>query len=284
MSRGAIDYWCNAFTPDREAVWRASLADQGVPLRLRGAERDGFASPGKMTARMDEHGVATLVLPTCELPPHPGPRDFEPVACRPDEVAGFAREHPGRFAAAWSIDPRAGMAGVARAERALEAPETVALHVHTHSFDLRLDAAEYYPFYALAARCSVPVVVQAGSSGGLKASECGRPIGIDRPALYFPGLAFVLSHTGWPWVEEAVAMALKFPNVHLGSASWPPRRWPAAFLEFARGPGRRKVLFGSGFPLVPHSEALAQLRDLGLGDAERALLEDNARTIFTRLR
>ncbi len=284
MAAGAIDTWCNAFTPDREAVWRASLADQAVPLRLRGAERDGFAEPEEMAARMDELGVATLVLPTCDLPPGASARDFESVACRPDEVAGFARAHPGRFAAAWSVDPREGMAGVEVAARALDAPETVALHVHTHSFDLRLDAPDYYPFYALAAERGVPVVMQAGSSGGLMPSECGRPIGIDRPALYFPRLHFVLSHTGWPWVEEAVAMALKFPNVHLGCATWPPRRWPAAFLDFVRGPGRGKVLFGSGFPLVAHSEALAQLRELGLGDALAALLEDNARHLFARLR
>ncbi|MDJ0847512.1 MAG: amidohydrolase family protein [Myxococcota bacterium] len=280
MTGGAIDTWCNAFTPDREAIWRASLRDQGVPLRLRGAERDGFAEPGEMVARMDEHGIATLVLPTCALPPHAGPRDFESVACRPEEVAGFAVAHPGRFAAAWSLDPHEGMAGVERAARALESPETVALHIHTHSFGLRFDAPDYYPFYALAAERGVPVVVQAGSSGGLMPSECGRPIGIDRPALYFSGVSFVLSHTGWPWVDEAVAMALKFPNVYLGCATWPPRRWPAAFLDFVRGPGRSKALFGSGFPLVAHSEALAQLRDLALGDTEPALLEHNARRAF----
>ena len=116
MAGGAIDYWCNAFTPDRRAVWQASLAAQDVALKLAG-ERDGFAEGDAMVARMDELGIATLVLPTCELPEAVGPLDFEAVACRPEESEALAKAHPGRFAASWSLDPRHGMAGVERARR-----------------------------------------------------------------------------------------------------------------------------------------------------------------------
>ncbi len=282
MASGIVDYWCNAFTPDRAAVWQASLAAQNVALKLAG-ERDGFATGDSMVARMDELGIATLVLPTCELSPQAGPLDFESMACRPEEAEALAKSHPGRFVAAWSLDPRRGMAGVERARRALDASWTVALHSHTHSFDLRFDAPEYYPYYALADEADVPVVLQAGTSGGLMPSECGAPIGIDRPALYFPEVDFVLSHTGWPWVDEAIAMALKFPNVYLGSASYPPRRWPSAFVDFVRGPGRDKTLFGSGFPVVAHSEALEQLQALELGAAEAKILGATARRILKKL-
>jgi predicted TIM-barrel fold metal-dependent hydrolase len=279
---GAVDYWCNAFTPEQADVWHASLAAQNVALKLAG-ERDGFATGDAMVARMDGLGLDALVMPTCGLPPEAGPTDFESVAARPDQVEALAKAHPGRFAAAWSLDPRHGSAGVERARRALDASWTVALHIHTHSFDLRFDAAEYYPYYALAGEAGVPVIMQAGTSGGLMPSECGAPIGIDRPAIYFPNVDFVLSHTGWPWVDEAVAMALKFSNVYLGTASYPPRRWPAALLDFVRGPGRGKTLFGSGFPVVAHSEALEQLRALELGDTEARVLGETARRILKRL-
>ena len=52
MPSGVVDYWCNAFTPDRADVWHASLAAQGVALRLAG-ERDGFADAEAMIERMD---------------------------------------------------------------------------------------------------------------------------------------------------------------------------------------------------------------------------------------
>lgn len=281
-----IDYWCNAFTPDRQKTWHAALDQQGASIKLAG-ERDGFAEPAAMAARMDELGVGALVLPTCELPPHASPTNFESVACRPYELADFgelADSFAGRFYGAWSIDPRGGMTDVERAKQALASQSIVALHLHTHSYDRRFDDADYYPYYKLAADTGVPVVMQAGASGGGMPSECGRPIGIDRPAIYFPTVNFVLSHTGFPWVDEAVSMAIKFPNVYLGCATFPPRHWPSAFTEFARSAGRKKVLFGSGFPVVPHSEAIDGLRALELGKTtENDILGGTAQRIFTRI-
>jgi len=130
----------------------------------------------------------------------------------------------------------------------------------------------------------VPVAMQTGTSGGLMASECGRPITIDRAALYFRETRFVLSHLGWPWVDEAIAMALKFPNVYLGTAAYPPRHWPDAVRRFVRGPGRHKVVFGTNFPTVGHRHALAQLRELDLPpEVAAALRGGTARQVFTRL-
>jgi predicted TIM-barrel fold metal-dependent hydrolase len=116
------------------------------------------------------------------------------------------------------------------------------------------------------------------------ASECARPITVDRAALYFPDTSFVLSHLGVPWVDEAVALALKFPNVYLGTGALPPRHWPPAVLQFLRGPGRHKVLFATNFPTVGHRHALDQVAGLALpADVERALLGGTARTVFTRI-
>ena len=94
----------------------------------------------------------------------------------------------------------------------------------------------------------------------------------------------MLSHLGWPWVDEAVAMALKFPNVYLGTGAYPPRYWSSAVTDFLRGPGRGKVLFATNFPTVGHRHALEQLSALSLdSDIERALLGDTARSVFNRL-
>ena len=83
---------------------------------------------------------------------------------------------------------------------------------------------------------------------------------------------------------EAVAMALKFPNVYLGSATWPPRRWAPAFAAFVSGPGRTKTIYGSGFPVTSHADGIAQLRALELGEqTESLVLGATARRIFQRL-
>jgi predicted TIM-barrel fold metal-dependent hydrolase len=233
---------------------------------------------------MDALRIATLVVVASDPETHASGFAFSDVAASFAEVDDLTRRYPGRFAALWTVSPERGMAGVGRAEEALADDRVVGLYIHTHSHDRRFDHADYYPFYALADGASVPVVMQAGISGGRMASESGRPIGIDRPALYFPDVDFVLSHTGWPWVEEAVAMALTFSNVYVGTASYPPRHWPAALVEFLRHAGRSKVLFGTNFPTVGHRHALGQVDELDLDDSVRhGLLEGNARAVFGRL-
>jgi predicted TIM-barrel fold metal-dependent hydrolase len=234
---------------------------------------------------MDELGFETWLLPCAEVPEQAGPFAYERYAVQPDEARALAAAHPGRFAALWSFDPSHGMRAVRRAAEALAEPCFVGLHLHTHSFDRPFDHRDLYPFYAVAAEHGVPVVMQAGTSGGLMASECGRPIGIDRPALYFPKLRFVLSHTGWPWVDEAIALAGKHPNVFLGTAAFPPHHWSDGLVRFMNGPGRGKTLFGTGFPVSGHRQALARLGEIGLRDpARHALLEGAARGVFARLR
>ena len=281
---GMIDSWTNAFLPDREALWDASLAAQGVPIKVRRDPEDAFCDAETMVARMDEIGLQTLVLPVCDLPPHAGVTDFEAFATRVEEIEPLASKYPGRFVAQWSIDPRDGAAGLDRAREMTARPWVVAIHTHTHSFDLPFDAPEYYPYYTLAHETGLPFVMQAGTSGGRMPSACGHPIGIDRPAIYFPEVDFVLSHTGWPWVEEAIAMALKFSNVHLGTASLPPKRWHASLVDFIRGPGRRKTMFGTSFPTVGHRHALSQLDALGLDDEiAAALMGGNAARVFRRI-
>jgi predicted TIM-barrel fold metal-dependent hydrolase len=283
VTSGVVDYLCNAFNPEREKAWDEATAAQGIPLKIRRDPTDSFAESDVMVARMDELGIATLLVATSDIHHHKG-FPFHIVSYRWEEAEDLVRRHPGRFLALWGLDPEPGMDGVRRAEEAVRQDWVAGMYLHTHSFDRRFDHADYYPFYALAGRYGVPVIMQAGTSGGLMPSECGVPIGIDRPAMYFRDTNFVLSHTGWPWVEETISMALKHSNVYLGTGAYPPRHWGPALVDFIRRPGRRKVLFGTNFPTVGHRHALAQVDELDLTDeARHNLLEGNARSIFTRL-
>ncbi len=283
---GVVDSLCNAFLPDRRAVWDEAISTSGIAVKVRTDTTDSFCEPDEMVARMDELGIRTICTPASELGGHAAadPLAFERVALRWEEWHDLQERFPGRFAGLAVIDPTGGMAAVRATRCRLEDPRVVGLYLHTHSWDRRFDHADYYPFYAAASDAGVPVVVQAGASGGVLPSECGRPIGIDRPAIYFRSTPFVLSHHGWPWSEEAVALAVKFSNVYIGTGAFPPRRWPPAVREFCAGPGRAKVIFGTNFPTVGHRHALAQIDELGLDDATRAaVLGGTARAVFTRL-
>ena len=283
-STGTVDYLVNAFTPDREAVWDEATAVQKIPVKVRRDPTDSFAEPDVLVARMDELGIATVFVVAGDEHHGHGPVDYHRVILSWDEAEPLLARHPGRFAVLWAVNPDLGMAGVQRTEEAFAHPGVAGAYLHTHSFDRTFDHADHYPFYALCSLHGLPMVMQAGTSGGLMPSECGKPIGIDRPAIYFPDTTFVLSHTGWPWVDEAVAMALKFSNVYLGTGAYPPSHWSAAVVDFLRRPGRRKVVFGTNFPTVGHRHALGQLDALDLTpEVRHLLLEGNARRIFSRL-
>jgi predicted TIM-barrel fold metal-dependent hydrolase len=59
------------------------------------------------------------------------------------------------------------------------------------------------------------------------------------------------------------------------------RRYPPSLRDYLRGHGRRKVLFGSNFPMVGPGDCLAQLDELGLDDqARRLFLGENAARVF----
>ena len=72
---GTIDYWCNAFTPDRRELWDAVIERQGLALKVRTEEEDSFTDPGTLVARMDALSIDTLLLPAADLPQTAGPFD-----------------------------------------------------------------------------------------------------------------------------------------------------------------------------------------------------------------
>jgi hypothetical protein len=105
---------------------------------------------------------------------------------------------------------------------------------------------------------------------------------LDDVALYFPDLTIICGHTGWPWVEEAIALASKHPNVYLGTSGYAPRYWRPEMLQFMDSRrGRHKTLWGTDYPLVRHEESMKQIAELGLKDETvRALLNENARKVY----
>jgi len=129
----------------------------------------------------------------------------------------------------------------------------------------------------------VPFCTQVGHTGPLRPSETGRPIPyIDQVALDFPELKIVGGHIGYPWTEEMVAVCRKHENVYIDTSAYTAERLPPELVAYLRTrSGRRKVLFGTNYPMILHHKALEGLDALGLDDESRQLyLEGNARRVF----
>ena len=88
-SRAIVDTLCNAFTPDRLAVWDGALAASGTRVTVRRAPEDSFAEPGAFVDRLDELGITTVVIPTGDV----GRRGTLDLAYRADEAQDIATIH-----------------------------------------------------------------------------------------------------------------------------------------------------------------------------------------------
>lgn len=278
-TRGLVDYWCNGFTPDRRVEWERGLDNS--PINFSDALGGAFMEAEAFVAQMDRDGVSTVMVPSRDQRKPAAHIPFTDVEPEIDATAELMERFPGRVVGLYSIDPNEAMRGVRGLERCVTELGFRGAHIHTHSWDRRLDHRDYYPYYAKCEELGVPVVMQVGHSAGLAPSESGRPFTADRAAIYFKGLNLILSHTGWPWVDEAIAMAWKHPNVYVGTATHQPKYWTQAFTEFALGRGRGKVLLGTGFPVLRHAQLLEQVDGLGARPEVRdAIVHDNAARLF----
>ncbi|MGZ5401426.1 MAG: amidohydrolase family protein, partial [Nocardioides sp.] len=72
-------------------------------------------------------------------------------------------------------------------------------------------------------------------------------------------------------------------NVYIDTSAYTSRRLPSELVAYMRSRGgRRKVLFGTNYPMILHDQALENLDALELDAETRGLyLEGNARRIFS---
>lgn len=243
-------------------------------LRWTGQERAGLADPEATLAAMDRGGVdVALMSAWC------GPAG---MLIGNDEVADLVAQHPDRFRGVGTADIRQPVAACREVRRCVESLGFVAIRVVPWLWNLSPNDRRYYPLFATCVELGVPLCTQIGHTGPLCPSEPGRPIPyLDDVLLEFPDLVVVGGHVGYPWIDEVLSLATKYPNFHVDTSAYAAHRLPAPLVDYMRGRGRSRVLFGTNWPMLGAERALARLDDLGLDDEARDLyLSGNARRVF----
>lgn len=232
------------------------------------------APPVAMTlAAMDAAGVDRSLISAWVAPRN--------VMISNDEVAGFVAESAGRLVGVGSVNISKPMDAVREVRRCITELGFKAIRVLPWLWEAAPTDRRFYPVYAACCELGVPFCTQIGHTGPLMPSEVGRPIYLDQVALDFPELVIVAGHIGYPWTDEAIAVATKHAHVYIDTSAYTAKRYPPALVEFLRGHGRHKVLFGTNYPMIMPAKALEHLDDLGLDDdARRLFLADNAQRVF----
>lgn len=198
-----------------------------------------------------------------------------------EEVLAVSTRHPDLFAGIAAVDLRDPVEAVRTLRRCVREYGFKGLRIVQWLWELPCTHPLYYPLFAACVELDVPVCLQVGLTGPLRSSESGRPLHIERIALDFPALKIVCGHIGYPWHVEMIAIATKFPNVYIDTSAYKPKRYPTELLTYMKTNGKRKVMFGTNYPMLTPGACLAELAPLELDAETRALfLAGNARGVF----
>ncbi|MDR3664634.1 MAG: amidohydrolase family protein [Mycobacterium sp.] len=263
-----IDAW--AQQPNELFVRQPWLA----PL-MRWTRQDLPALPIDVTLKaMDDAGVDMALL--CSwVGPYGALMDN-------DETAAHVRAHPDRFAGVAAVDLSRPVAAVRELRRAVTDLGMVALRVVPWLWNLPPNDRRYYPLLHACVELNIPFCTQIGHTGPLCPSEPGRPIPyLETVLLEFPELVVIGGHVGAPWIDEVLFLAKKFPNFYIDTSAYAVHRLPPALVDYLRGSGRTRVLFGTNWPMLSAERCLEQLDELDLcAEARELYLGGNAARIF----
>jgi predicted TIM-barrel fold metal-dependent hydrolase len=248
--------------------WLATL------LRWTRQEELGPLSIDATLTAMDDAGVDRALLSAWSSPAG--------MLISNDEVADLVSAHPTRFTGVAAVDLRYPVAAVRELHRAVDDLGLRALRVVPWLWNLPPDDRRYYPLYAACVELGIPFCTQIGHTGPLCPSEPGRPIPyLDTVLLEFPELVVVGGHVGYPWIDEVISLATKYPNFYVDTSAYAVHRLPSALIDYLRGHGRTRILFGTNWPMLSAERCLEKLSELGLDDETTELfLGGNAERVF----
>jgi predicted TIM-barrel fold metal-dependent hydrolase len=207
-----------------------------------------------------------------------GPRN---VFISNDEVAACVAQSGGKLAGVGGVDISKPMQAMREARRCVEELGFKAIRILPWLWEVPPTDRRFYPLYAACCELNVPFCTQIGHTGPLMPSEVGRPIYLDQVAIDFPELTIVAGHIGYPWTDEAIAVATKHKNFYIDTSAYTVKRYPEQLIKYMRSNGARKVLFGSNYPMILPGKALEGLDALGLSPETKELfLGGNAKRVY----
>ncbi len=239
---------------------REIISDKDLETRRIAAEREGIKpqldSPiENLRMAMQKAGIERAIV----LPIDSGLNQEMPLKLtektdwHADEVSGDVN-----IATFVGLDPRRGDEGLAELERAVKEKGCCGWKMYPPN-GFYPDELEFYPYYELCTSLGIPVTIHSGFTSRFKHMKYAQPVYIDKVAADFPGLKIVIAHAGVPWVDEAIAVAAKNPNVSIDVSGWQAfaSRVPVKVYKMIGDAKLMKVfpnrmLWGSDFPLFEH--------------------------------
>lgn len=209
-------------------------------------------------------------------------RDIESTYASPSSnglVDACVAAFPDLFIGIYGYDPHKGMRAYKAMRQAFAEGRSLGASIEPAMAHCALDDARYYPLYALCCDHDLPLLVTAGLSPhmpGVLLSPTS-PAALDKVATDFPDLRILVSHGGYPWAGETIAVCLRHRNIYLDFSSSINKPGGELYVKAANDCLADRFVFSSANPFADVDKALEQIGRLGLSDEARdSMLHKNA--------
>ena len=160
--------------------------------------------------------------------------------------------YPDRFVAQGGVDHNKGKEGVQDMVRQFEEFGVRSFGAFNAGFDPQVgidDEVLMYPIYEKCVELDVPIFSCAGVPGPRLPMWPQHVERIDKVMYDFPDLVFVTRHGCEPWVDLAVKLMLKWPNLYYSTSAFAPKYYPKEIIDYANTRGADKVIYAGYFPI-----------------------------------
>ncbi|MBW2381207.1 MAG: amidohydrolase family protein [Deltaproteobacteria bacterium] len=191
---------------------------------------------GYAIGEMDKWGIQQAMLGIS------GPNSTNLEACR---------DHPDRFFPSYGANPNNGMEEVRKIRQLHKEHGLKAVTGFPSGLcpQVPLNDKKYYPIYATCVDLDIPICVCVGVPGPRIPMEPQKVEHIDEVCWFFPELKFVMRHGADPWVDLAVKLMLKYPNLYYSTSAFAPKHYPKSIIHYANTRGTDKIMYAGYFPM-----------------------------------
>ena len=202
-----------------------------------------------------------------------------------DEVLEQVKDNSDVLIPFASIDPWKGKMAVREARRLIEECGVKGFKFHPTMQGFFANDRMAYPFYEVLAEHKCVALFHTGQTGvgsGMRGGNGMRlkysnPMYMDDVAVDFPDMNIILAHPSFPWQEEALAVAQHKPNVYIDLSGWSPKYFPEILVRYCNSILKKKVLFGSDWPMITPERWLADFDKIAIKDHLREdIIKNNA--------
>lgn len=176
--------------------------------------------------------------------------------CLPnDYIAKYCREHPHLYLGMGGVDPNMPTRGALREVERCARMGLIGLKFHPAYQDFfPNDRKQLWPIYEKCVELDLTILVHTGTTRMTRCyiRSC-KPEFLDEVATDFPQLRIIMTHFGWPWTDEALAVVWRHENVYLDLSGWLPRYIYAASpstFQYMNTVLADKFVLGSDYPAI----------------------------------